>query len=108
LTNDQNNLFATGESAKNPAERSKVRIYDAGNVTSMDKLQPLVSYEEHEDIITSLAYYQNAEGVFFSGSRDCSIRMWDKREKSSVGIKCVNKEIFIGFSAVWYASACCQ
>lgn len=82
----------TGESGKNPQERSKVRIYDAGSVTAMDKLQPVISYEEHEDIITSLAYYANAEGIFYSGSRDCSIRTWDKRQNASVGIVCVNKE----------------
>jgi len=84
LVQDAGNNFVTGESSKSPMEREKVRFYDA-NSNSFDKLNPLITYEEHEDIITSLTHFPNADGLFFSGSRDCTIKLWDKRQSKSVG-----------------------
>lgn len=81
---DAGNNFVTGESSKSTLERERVRFYDA-NSNSFDKLQPLVTYEEHEDIITSLTHYPAADGMFFSGSRDCTVKLWDKRLAKSVG-----------------------
>ncbi len=66
-------------------DKHRVRVYDAYSA-HISKLQPLVSYEEHNDIITSLAAYPNSEGLFFSGSRDCTIKLWDRRQAKSVGM----------------------
>lgn len=46
-----------------------------------------MSYAEHDDIITSLTQYPNMEGLFFSGSRDATIKLWDPRTAKSVGMK---------------------
>ena len=40
----------------------------------------------HQDIITCLSAYHNAKGHFFSGSRDCSVRLWDARSPTSAAI----------------------
>jgi len=81
---DSGNNFVTGESSTLQHERQRVRFYDA-NSASFEYLFPLVTYEEHDDIITSLAHFPNADGLFFSGSRDCTVKLWDKRQSKSVG-----------------------
>lgn len=83
LTQDAGDLFVTGESSKQDGKHS-VMLYDATS-TPLEKLRPLAALEEHTDLITCLASYPNGDGIFFSGSRDCSIRMWDKRLSESVG-----------------------
>jgi len=85
MVQDSGNNFVTGESGKSANSKLEhLRFYDA-NSNSFEKLQPIVSYEEHEDIITSLTNYPNSEGLFFSGSRDCTVRVWDRRQPKSVG-----------------------
>lgn len=83
LTQDAGDTFVTGESSKQDAKHS-IMLYDA-SVTSLDKLRPLSVWEEHADLITCLASYPNGDGIFFSGSRDCSVKVWDKRQAESVG-----------------------
>eukprot|EP01116_Phalansterium_solitarium_P006599 TRINITY_DN18925_c0_g1_i1.p1 TRINITY_DN18925_c0_g1~~TRINITY_DN18925_c0_g1_i1.p1 ORF type:complete len:615 (-),score=130.08 TRINITY_DN18925_c0_g1_i1:233-2002(-) len=86
LVQDQGNNFVTGESSKNPSEPGgRVRFYDASSVASFDKLQPLTTYEEHTDIVTTLTHCPNHDGRFFSGSRDCTVKLWDRRQAKSVG-----------------------
>jgi len=65
-------------------KREEVRVYDA-NSNSFDKLQPICSYEEHADIITSLTHFPTNEALFFSGSRDCTVKLWDRRQAKSIG-----------------------
>jgi len=84
LVQDQGNKFATGESL-NTEPSGFVRFYDA-EAGAFDALQPLVSYREHEDFITSLANHPSAEGMLFSGSRDGTIRLWDQRQAKSAAV----------------------
>ncbi|PRP87251.1 hypothetical protein PROFUN_01513 [Planoprotostelium fungivorum] len=81
-TNDSKRLFVTGESMKNTGEREKVRVYDTSS-GSFNKLTPLISYEEHDDIITCLTEHPILPGLFLSASKDCSIKLWDSRLSSS-------------------------
>lgn len=85
LVQDPQNYFVTGESSKSTTDREQIRVYDAAS-GPFEKLQPVLSYDEHDDIITSLAHYPGMEGLFFSGSRDCTVKLWDKRQPKSVGI----------------------
>lgn len=80
---DQGNHFVVGESTK--ADKARISFYDVAGNTAFDELSPVQVYEEHTELITCLANSPSAEGIFFSGSRDCSLRMWDRRMSSSVG-----------------------
>ena len=81
LVQDQGSHFATGESLAG-SQAGCVRVYDE-EAASVERLQPLVSYTEHESFVTALAHHPSAEGVLFSGSRDGSIKMWDVRQPTS-------------------------
>lgn len=83
LPQDSGDTFVTGESSKQDGKHS-VMLYDA-SATTLEKLRPVAVYEEHTDLITCLASYPNGDGIFFSGSRDCSVKIWDKRLAESVG-----------------------
>ena len=83
LTQDAGDTFVTGESSKQDGRHS-VMLYDA-STSSLDKLRPTAIWEEHADLITCLASSSSGEGIFFSGSRDCSVKIWDKRQAMSVG-----------------------
>ncbi len=76
--------FVTGESLKvqQTGASHAVLLYDAAG-GAFERLQPLASLEEHTDIITSLQHCPVAEGLFFSASRDCSIKLWDARQAKS-------------------------
>jgi WD40 repeat protein len=77
------NHLVAGESCK-PEQKHSISVYDVSSGL-FEKLQPLMSYEEHSDIITSIAQVGGSEGLFFSASRDCSIKLWDLRQRSSSG-----------------------
>eukprot|EP00897_Mesotaenium_endlicherianum_P001656 jgi/Mesen1/1518/ME000132S00457 len=49
-------------------------------------LQPVRQYSEHEDLITCLSLFPPNPNMFLSGSRDCTVRIWDRRTASSVGM----------------------
>ena len=80
---DSRNLFVTGETSKNPSEGEYLKVYDMGTASSFSKLQPSLVYKEHTNIITSLACYPNRENLFFSGSRDHTVKLWDLRQPKS-------------------------
>jgi len=69
-----------------------VRVYDAGSNHPFEKLNPIISYDEHNDIITCLSNHPTTENVFFSGSRDSVVRVWDKRIAKSISML-VNPEV---------------
>jgi WD40 repeat protein len=77
-------VIVTGESS---TAGEAVCCYDTAAAQDFRSLTPVRRYVEHTDIITSLTC--SAEPVFnglvFSGSRDCSIRIWDRRQKQCVG-----------------------
>lgn len=75
-------LFVTGETT---TSGHVIRVYDT-NTASFDKLYPICSYEEHSELITSLIHYPNNEYLFFSGSRDSTVRLWDRRQPRAVGM----------------------
>jgi WD40 repeat protein len=59
-------------------EKIQLRVYDS-NAGSFNKLQPIMTYEEHDNIITSLTNHSLIEGLFFSGSVDQTIKLWDAK-----------------------------
>jgi WD40 repeat protein len=78
-------LIITGETDKVREGVGFVRLYDYNQNTVFDNIQPFQSYDEHKDIVTSLAVHPTADEMFFSGSRDHAIKMWDRRSKKSAG-----------------------
>eukprot|EP00727_Mastigamoeba_balamuthi_P009760 m51a1_g5406 Coatomer subunit beta' B (700) ;mRNA; r:74002-76666 len=85
MVQDQGNHLAAGESSK--SERlSYVNFYDIEKAPSFDLGTPVVSYQEHEDYVTSLAHHPSSEGLLFSGSRDSTVRLWDFRQRKSAAI----------------------
>ena len=76
------NSFATGEQRAAPfgAHQRKdcVCIYDAAS-GPFPSLQPQTVYWEHDDIITCLSAHPHESWLFFSGSKDNTVKLWDKR-----------------------------
>lgn len=88
MSQDRNgNWFVTGEKVRGNGQATvdSVRVYDA-NSNQFDKLNPLSSYDEHTDIITCLSNHQKNPDIFFSGSRDSTVRVWDKRKPKCIAI----------------------
>lgn len=85
--------FVTGEtihtsSGEGGAQRLDERLcyYDISSASSFANLQPLRQYAEHEDLITCVSLFPPNPNIFMSGSRDCTVRVWDRRTPSSVGM----------------------
>ena len=55
-----------------------VCVYDV-NSGPFETLRPQTVYWEHDDIITCVAAHMNDGHLFFSGSKDSTIKLWDKR-----------------------------
>jgi len=81
LVQDSGVHFATGELLTNE-NCTTVRVYDE-EAASFSKLQPLITYKEHRNYVTSLAAHPSSEGLFFSGSYDGTIKLWDIRQAKS-------------------------
>jgi len=79
------NMFIVGKSTKITDRGHSVQLYDASSAAAFNTLQPLFTCSEHENIITSLAVHPNSDTVFFSSSRDLTIKVWDIRQSKSVG-----------------------
>jgi WD40 repeat protein len=77
------NTFVTGEqrlatsAVSGPQRKDSVCIYDASS-GPFESLQPQSVYHEHDDIITCLAAHGSDPELFFSGSKDHTIKLWDK------------------------------
>jgi len=83
LSSDQtHDSFVTGETDLNKDNVGFVRLYDAES-QPFEKLEPIITYEEHKDIVAALAPCSVSDG-FFSGSRDHTIKLWDRRQPKSV------------------------
>lgn len=85
-------MFVTGESTK--FEGECIRIYDFNSNNSFEKIQPIISYGEHENLITSLVPHPKNDFLLFSGSRDCTIKLWDYRQPTSAGKKKNSNKLF--------------
>jgi len=71
--------FVLGESSPKQ-KRHAICLYSVGN-----SINQQTTYEEHEDLVTSFCSYTEQESMFFSASRDCSVRLWDSRKPQSAG-----------------------
>lgn len=85
--------FVTGETIESSTPsgqggrlQERVCYYDLNTASNFSSLQPVRQYSEHEGLITSLALYPPNPNIFFSGSRDCTVRAWDRRTANSVGM----------------------
>lgn len=82
--------FVTGESlapaAAGGAAREAVCFYDFGRGADISKLAPVQTYAEHEGLVTCVVASPTNANVFLSGSRDLTIRLWDRRAPTSVGM----------------------
>lgn len=47
---------------------------------NISTLKPTQNYMEHTDFITCLAAHQREQDMFFSGSKDNTVRYWDRRQ----------------------------
>ncbi|GLJ30688.1 hypothetical protein SUGI_0607780 [Cryptomeria japonica] len=86
--NGGNNFVTTETSLINdggsPCRHELVCYYDAQ--VSFASLQPVKQYEEHEDLVSCISPYPPNQFVFMSGSRDCTIRVWDCRTDRCIGM----------------------
>lgn len=95
-------LFATGEIQSGQATKlsglhsstasykNAVCLYNAEHTVTVDSqsadLAPIVAYHEHTDTITCLCSLPSTNGLFLSGSRDCTVKLYDRRHSKAVGM----------------------
>ncbi|GJP31688.1 hypothetical protein CLOM_g14742 [Closterium sp. NIES-68] len=82
--------FITAESIApcdtSPASpRDRICCYDLGGAP-FSSLHPVRQYTEHEDLITCLTVFPPNPNLFLSGSRDSTIRLWDRRASNAVAL----------------------
>ncbi|CAI5458179.1 unnamed protein product [Closterium sp. Yama58-4] len=80
--------FITAESMApsdgSPASpRDRICCYDLTGAP-FSSLHPVRQYTEHEDLITCLTVFPPNPNLFLSGSRDTTIRLWDRRASNAV------------------------
>ncbi|CAM6126900.1 unnamed protein product [Calypogeia fissa] len=85
--------FVTGETVhtsgmEGGGQRLDERVcyYDIGASSSFSTLQPVRQYAEHEDLITCVCLFPPNPNLFMSGSRDFTVRVWDRRVERCVGM----------------------
>ncbi|KAG0613087.1 hypothetical protein M758_6G075600 [Ceratodon purpureus] len=85
--------FVTGETfhtssheGGGPRLDERVCYYDINSASSFANLQPVRQYTEHEDLITCVSLFPPNHNLFMSGSRDSSVRVWDRRVERCVGM----------------------
>ncbi|KAL2652534.1 hypothetical protein R1flu_020662 [Riccia fluitans] len=64
----------------------RVCYYDIQTSSSFSSLQPVRQYTEHEDLITCVCLFPPNSNLFLSGSRDFTVRVWDRRVDRCVGL----------------------
>ncbi|KAG6543105.1 hypothetical protein Mapa_015354 [Marchantia paleacea] len=64
----------------------RVCYYDIQNSSSFSSLQPVRQYAEHEDLITCVCLFPPNSNLFLSGSRDFTVRVWDRRVDRCIGL----------------------
>jgi WD40 repeat protein len=64
----------------------RVCYYDINAASSFANLQPVRQYAEHEDLITCVSLFPPNHNIFMSGSRDFTVRVWDRRRERCVGM----------------------
>lgn len=69
-----------------PQVNGLVCYYDIQSVTSFPSMQPVKQYAAHEDLITCLSLFPPNPNLFMSGSRDSTVRVWDRRGDRCVGM----------------------
>lgn len=80
--------FVTGETASNVdgTQQELVCYYDMSRSANFETLIPVHAYKEHNNLVTCVATCPTHPNLFVSGSRDMTIRVWDKRSDKSVGM----------------------
>ncbi|KAH8970628.1 hypothetical protein BDL97_02G097800 [Sphagnum fallax] len=85
--------FVTGETVHTSAPEGsgpwldeRVCYYDINAASSFANLQPVRQYAEHEDLITCVSLFPPNHNIFMSGSRDFTVRVWDRRRERCVGM----------------------
>jgi WD40 repeat protein len=63
-----------------------VCLYDVQRALESGTLSPLATFSEHTDIITCMAGCPSNPNICFAGSKDCIIKLWDKRSVGSDGL----------------------
>eukprot|EP00898_Chlorokybus_atmophyticus_P002604 jgi/Chlat1/3344/Chrsp23S03654 len=86
-------LFVTGEVVATASSDSSTKstedrlcMYDIGHGMPFSTLTPLRTYTEHKGLIMCVAANPANPNMFLSGSRDCTVRVWDKRVEHCVGV----------------------
>ncbi|GAQ84869.1 hypothetical protein KFL_002090210 [Klebsormidium nitens] len=92
LGDQSEHAFVTGETLHSPGvggSTEVVCLYDVAHQRTKGApfaaIQPVRQYAEHTNLVTCLSLFPPNPNVFFSGSRDCTVKVWDRRSDRSVG-----------------------
>jgi WD40 repeat protein len=69
-----------------PKNAELLCIYDLSRLNAQQPLQPLATYDHHTDLVTCVSTSTSHPQLFASGSRDCTVRLWDLRHNTPVGL----------------------
>ncbi|GBG71186.1 hypothetical protein CBR_g8489 [Chara braunii] len=64
----------------------RVCYYDIQAASSFSKMEPIHQYTDHQDLITCVSLIPPNPNIFMSGSRDFTVRIWDRRRDGCVGM----------------------
>jgi hypothetical protein len=88
-----NYAFALGETQRAPgpdgapaAAREVVAVYDLNGGKSFNTLTPVQQFAGHTHLISTLEVAPLSPWQIISGSKDCTIRLWDRRQAHCVGL----------------------
>ncbi|GAX85809.1 hypothetical protein CEUSTIGMA_g13224.t1 [Chlamydomonas eustigma] len=80
--------FVTAETAEDGSEL--VCLYEFGATGTSNSgsqgVAPVMTWKDHKEMVTCLALHPSNPTVFFSGSQDKTIRIWDRRMAQCAGM----------------------
>ncbi|KAK3268367.1 hypothetical protein CYMTET_23123 [Cymbomonas tetramitiformis] len=73
-------------------DKELIFMYDLRRSVTAQGLQPISQFTGHNDMITCLAVSPKAPNLFISGSKDLTVRLWDRRSPPSAVVMLGSQE----------------